>query len=104
MKSGSLLVLNVVTSVLAFSSSLAADLRDNAAANRGTRRDDGPSDISLPSPKTSAVGKPFSIRRQDGVAWLVRPNGERFFSLGVCVVNMGASREEYTSHNPGYSA
>ena len=35
---------------------------------------------------------------------MVRPNGERFFSLGVCVVNMGAAREEFSPDNPGYAA
>jgi len=55
-------------------------------------------------PKTSAAGKPFSIQRQDGNFWLVKPNGERFFSLGVCVVNMGISRAEFDPNNPGYAA
>src|SRR6266540_4800577 len=47
---------------------------------------------------------PFLIKQQHGAAWLVRPNGEQFFSLGVCCVNQGASREEYDSANPGYAA
>ncbi|MCI0745477.1 MAG: hypothetical protein L0Y58_08740 [Verrucomicrobia subdivision 3 bacterium] len=47
---------------------------------------------------------PFSIQQQDNTAWLVRPNGERFFSLGVCCVNTGASRKEFDSANPGYAA
>src|SRR5947208_505043 len=32
------------------------------------------------------VNPPFSIQQQGDTAWLVRPNGERFFSLGVCCV------------------
>ena len=47
---------------------------------------------------------PFSIERQDRVSWLVRPNGERFFSFGVCCVNQGASRNEFDPANPGYAA
>ena len=47
---------------------------------------------------------PFSIQHQDNTAWLVRPNGERFFSLGVCVVSQGASRAEFDPANPGYAA
>ena len=54
--------------------------------------------------KTSLAGKSFSIQQENGVAWLVRPNGERFFSLGVDVVNMGVSREEFAPDNPGYAA
>jgi len=46
----------------------------------------------------------FSIREDGGTAWLVRPNGERFFSLGVCCVDQGASRTEFNSANPGYAA
>ncbi|PYJ81433.1 MAG: hypothetical protein DME22_21185 [Verrucomicrobia bacterium] len=47
---------------------------------------------------------PFSIQQEGESAWLVRPNGERFFSLGVCCVNQGASRQEFDSANPGYAA
>src|SRR5262245_22570381 len=54
------------------------------------------------APKTPKTR--FSIQHQDGTAWLVRPNGERFFSLGVCCVNQGASRTEFDSANPGYAA
>ncbi len=59
---------------------------------------------SLPLPKSFLGGKPFSIREQDGIAWLVKPNGERFFSFGVCCVDMGASREKFDPDNPGYGA
>jgi hypothetical protein len=52
----------------------------------------------------SPPNPPFSIKQQHGAAWLVRPNGERFFSVGVCCVNQGASREEYDAANPGYAA
>jgi hypothetical protein len=51
-----------------------------------------------------AAAPPFSIHEQDGIAWLVKPNGERFFSLGVCVVTQGASREKFDPDNPGYAA
>ncbi len=47
---------------------------------------------------------PFSIQQRDGISWLARPNGGRFFSLGVCVVNQGASREQFSLTNPGYAA
>jgi len=46
----------------------------------------------------------FSIQDHNGTAWLTKPNGERFFSFGVCVVNQGASREEFNPTNPGYAA
>jgi len=47
---------------------------------------------------------PFSIQQREGISWLAKPNGERFFSLGVCVVNQGALRERFTGTNPGYAA
>lgn len=46
----------------------------------------------------------FSIQQQGETAWFVRPNGERFFSVGVCCVNQGASRKEFDAANPGYAA
>src|SRR5262245_20505012 len=46
----------------------------------------------------------FSIQERDKTAWLVRPNGERFFSFGVCCVSQGASRQEFDPVNPGYAA
>jgi hypothetical protein len=47
---------------------------------------------------------PYSIQQRDGTSWLTKPNGERFFSLGVCCVNQGAAREKFKPTNPGYSA
>jgi hypothetical protein len=52
----------------------------------------------------AATNAPFSIEQREGISWLTKPNGERFFSLGVCVINQGASREEFSSTNPGYAA
>src|SRR2546426_56510 len=79
-----------------------------ALALVGVTRDataaDDASGVSASSLEISGAGKPFSIQRQDGNFWLVKPNGERFFSLGVCVVNMGASRAEFDPNNPGYAA
>jgi hypothetical protein len=47
---------------------------------------------------------PFSIQQHGETSWLVRPNGERFFSLGVCCVSQGASRKDFDSANPAYAA
>jgi len=51
-----------------------------------------------------SVPTPFSIQQQDQAFWLVKPNGERFFSFGVCCVNQGASAKEWDPANPGYAA
>jgi hypothetical protein len=47
---------------------------------------------------------PFSLRQRDQAYWLVKPNGEPFFSLGVCCVNQGASPKQWDAANPGYAA
>src|SRR6516165_2947361 len=52
----------------------------------------------------AATNAPFSIQQRDGNFWLTKPSGERFFSLGVCVVSRGASREDFNATNPGYAA
>src|SRR4051794_4677327 len=51
-----------------------------------------------------ATNAPFSVQEHDGMPWLVKPNDQRFFSLGVCVVNQGASPQEFTPTNAGYAA
>src|SRR2546422_5351492 len=60
--------------------------------------------VGSPTWENSAAGKAFSVRRSENRDWLVRPDGKRFFSLGVCVVSMGASRESFDPDNPGYAA
>src|SRR5512133_91657 len=57
--------------------------------------------LALPQP---GAARGFSIQTTNGRAWLVRPDGSRFFSLGVCVVDQGASRPNFSSTNPGYAA
>src|SRR6266571_725279 len=58
-----------------------------------------------PLPKPPGFTTPgFSIQQQGETAWLVRPNGERFFSLGVCGVSQGASRNDFDPANPSYAA
>jgi hypothetical protein len=49
------------------------------------------------------LNPPFSIQQQAQTAWLVRPNGESFFSLGICCVNQGVARKDFDPANPGYA-
>lgn len=52
-----------------------------------------------------AAGSPaFSIQEAGGKWWLTKPSGEHFFSLGVCVVDQGASPGQFCSTNPGYAS
>lgn len=55
-------------------------------------------------PAVDATNAPFSISQREGISWLTKPSGQPFFSMGVCVVNQGASRQQFTSTNPGYAA
>ena len=50
------------------------------------------------------ANRPFSLRRDAGAWWLCAPDGRRFFSFGVCCVNQGTGRDEYSVTNPGYAA
>ena len=52
----------------------------------------------------AATSAPYSIQQHKGNYWLTKPNGEKFFSLGVCVVTQGDSRESFNPTNPGYAA
>jgi hypothetical protein len=47
---------------------------------------------------------PFSIEQKGQTSWLARPDGQKFFSQGVCVVNQGESPERFNSTNPAYAA
>lgn len=44
------------------------------------------------------------VREQEGRWSLVAPQTGPFFSLGVCVLNRGATREEFDPANPAYAA
>jgi hypothetical protein len=54
--------------------------------------------------ENATLPSPFTIQQQEQTAWLIRPTGERFFSLGICCVNQGASRKEFDPANPAYAA
>jgi hypothetical protein len=47
---------------------------------------------------------PFSIRQESGNPWLAKPDGQKFFSMGVCVVNQGVSPDRFNPTNPAYAA
>jgi hypothetical protein len=59
---------------------------------------------SIAADEAATFNKRYSIKQQDQTFWLVKPNGERFFSLGVCCVNQGATAKEWDPANPGYAA
>jgi hypothetical protein len=46
----------------------------------------------------------FSIEQREGRFSLLRPDKNRFFSLGICVVDQGVSQKDFDSNNPGYAA
>src|SRR5438105_4176180 len=53
---------------------------------------------SLPAPAF------FHVRKDNGVWWLVAPDGKRFFSSGVDVVDRGQKREKYRKDQPEYAS
>ncbi len=50
------------------------------------------------------TNQPFSIQQEGQTSWLTKPNGQKFFSLGVCVVNQGAQPERLNPTNPAFAA
>src|SRR6266850_1820919 len=46
----------------------------------------------------------FAVKNEDGKWWLISPEGRRFFSMGVCVVSRGSSKEEFDAENPSYAS
>jgi hypothetical protein len=60
--------------------------------------------LNLSPGNAAETNAPFSIQERNGVFWLARPNGERFFSLGACCVSQGFSRDRFNPRNPGYAA
>jgi hypothetical protein len=60
--------------------------------------------LSLSPGYAADTNAPFSIQKRDGIFWLTRPDGERFFSLGACCVNQGFSHQRFNPMNPGYAA
>ena len=62
----------------------------------------GPLQPQLIQPDAEATARSSLLVRGDD-CWLVSPTGERFFSLGVCVLDQGASKEAFDSGNPSYS-
>jgi Glycosyl hydrolases family 43 len=63
-----------------------------------------PNDRSGKNPAETAVPRGFCIRTNGDRCWLVRPDGTQFFFFGVCVVDLGSSRETFCPTNPGYAA
>ena len=59
------------------------------------------------SSATSAAGSvplPFTLKQDGPEWWLASPEGRRFFSMGVCLVTRGASKESFDRENPGYGS
>jgi hypothetical protein len=52
----------------------------------------------------SAAAAAFSISSERGQWSFVSPEGRPFFSLGVCVLTQGTTKEQFDLENPGYAA
>ncbi len=56
------------------------------------------------SPSTSAPIPGFTLQNTNQGWWLVAPDGQRFFSLGVCCVHQGLARAQFDPEAPAYAA
>ena len=57
-----------------------------------------------PRGRSASTNAPFTLAKRAGGWSLVSPQGQPFFSVGVCVVSQGAERSVYDAENPGYAA
>lgn len=64
----------------------------------------GKASSAAPGFRAQTAAPPFSIRNDAGTWWLFSPEGQRFFSLGVCCVHQGTLRSTFDPENPGYAA
>lgn len=46
----------------------------------------------------------YQVEQRKGIWWFVTPNGKPFYSMGVDVVDMGASQASYDPKSPEYAA
>jgi hypothetical protein len=62
--------------------------------------------LSFLAEDAAAVDKPgfYRVAKIDDVWWFIRPDGKRFFSSGVNVVDPGPPRGEYDPQRPAYAA
>src|SRR5262249_38757709 len=67
----------------------------------------GASGIASPAPpafRAETVAPRCSLTNDAGVWWLLSPEGDRFFSMGVCCVHPGTPESRFDPENPGYAA
>src|SRR6185503_16716317 len=55
-------------------------------------------------PVSGALQPPFTLRQTNSAWWLASPEGRPFFSVGVCLVTRGASRDAFDRENPSYAS
>ena len=72
------------------------------SASAAAVEEPGPASTNASVP--ASPPQPFATRKDDSGWWLAAPDGQKFFSLGVCCVNQGTSREAWDSENPSYAA
>jgi hypothetical protein len=46
----------------------------------------------------------FHLINEKGVDWIVRPDGRKLWSFGVCCVDQGVKQKDYKADNPSYAA
>lgn len=54
--------------------------------------------------RAESVTEGFTVQQSGDAWWLTKPDGRRFFSLGVCCVNQGADRAAWDPANPSFAA
>jgi hypothetical protein len=52
----------------------------------------------------ASSGAQCTVRKDVSGWWFVSPQGERFFSLGVCVLDQGSDKADFNAAKPSYAA
>lgn len=60
--------------------------------------------VSAGIAKPAATDAPYRVVETHGIWWLETPDGNPFFSLGVCCVLRGDTPKSFNPKNPGYAA
>lgn len=85
---------------LLLSLTLSAALTVNAATANQERT------VAPDTTTTTALtpAPPFGTVKDESGWWMVAPDGHKFFSVGVCCLHQGTSREASDPENPSYAA
>jgi hypothetical protein len=83
---------------------LIAAVRTDSVFAQRPNRPDGSYGVSAVTANVAKRDARCTVHRHSNGWWFVAPNGEKFFSLGVCMFNQGFEGKEFDANKPAYTA